>query len=356
MRHEFLSALEETGCTGKKSGWLTAFSAAFADDQLVGVIPAYLRGDSYGEYIFDWAWANAYEQGGLRYYPKITVAAPFTPASGRRILVGSDAAGLARGLIEKLDEAEATGASGIHFLCLTRAEQKLLSEFGYMPRLTHQYHWLNRGFQDFEDYLAQLRSHRRKEIKRERRKCSELGLEIVTLTGEAISEEHMRAMYTFYIQTYSRKWGSPYLNLECFLLLRQCMADQLVLVLAREGKAWVAGSIAFRKDDRLFGRYWGAAAHYPYLHFELCFYRLIDFAIAEKISLFEAGAQGEHKFQRGFTAMPVYSSHKLFHPQGAEAIGAFLSRERRATVRALKAYRAASPNKDEPQYIPELES
>ena len=163
----------------------------------------------------------------------------------------------------------------------------------------------------------------------------------------------MRAMYTFYIQTYSRKWGSPYLNLECFLALRDTMAEDLVLVLARDGKNWVAGSIAFRRDDRLFGRYWGAAAHYPYLHFELCFYRLIDFAIQEKIVLFEAGAQGEHKFQRGFTAMPVYSSHKLFHPQGAEAIASFLTRERKATARALKAYREASPNKDEPEYLPE---
>jgi uncharacterized protein len=356
MRHEFLSALEETGCTGKKSGWSTAFTAAFQGDQLVGVIPAYLRGDSYGEYIFDWAWANAYEQGGLSYYPKITVAAPFTPASGRRILRQNSGAEVVSGLVEQLDAAATAGASGIHFLCLTRPEQKLLSEFGYMPRLTHQYHWLNRGFQNFDDYLGQLRAHRRKEIKRERRKCAELGLDMVTLTGDAISEEHMCAMYTFYIQTYSRKWGSPYLNLECFLLLRERMAEDLVLVLARDGKNWVAGSIAFRKDDRLFGRYWGAAAHYPYLHFELCFYRLIDFAIGQKISLFEAGAQGEHKFQRGFTAMPVYSSHKLFHPQGAEAIGAFLARERRATVRALKAYRDASPNKDEPQYIPELDS
>ncbi|MBN8221586.1 MAG: GNAT family N-acetyltransferase [Spirochaetes bacterium] len=355
MRYEFLAALEETGCTGKRSGWQPAFTAAFDGDKLVAVIPAYLRADSYGEYIFDWAWANAYEQAGLRYYPKVTVAAPFTPATGRRILSGGDDT-CVRELVQNLEAAVHTGSSGIHFLCLTRAEQKLLSELGYLPRLTHQYHWLNRGFENFDDYLSRLRAHRRKEIRRERKKCAELGLDIVTLTGKEITEEHMRAMYTFYIQTYSRKWGSPYLNLECFLLLRQRMPGTLVLVLAREGGTWVAGSIAFRRDDKLFGRYWGAAAHYPYLHFELCFYRLIDFAIREKISLFEAGAQGEHKFQRGFTAMPVYSSHKLFHPQGAEAISAFLTRERKATARALRAYRATSPNKDEPAYLPEAES
>lgn len=356
MRYEFLAALEQTGCTGKNSGWQPAFTAAFAGERLAGVIPAYLRGDSYGEYIFDWAWANAYEQGGLRYYPKVTVAAPFTPASGRRIITGDAAPGLPRGLLENLEATVSASTSGIHFLCLTRAEQKFLSEFGYMPRLTHQYHWLNRDFKTFDDYLGELRAHRRKEIKRERKKCAELGLEIITLKDNEISEEHMRAMYTFYIQTYSRKWGSPYLNLESFLLLLKLMPERIVLVLAREGNTWVAGSIAFRDDTKLFGRYWGAAAHYPYLHFELCFYRLIEFAISENIALFEAGAQGEHKFQRGFTAMPVYSSHKLFHPQGAEAIGAFLARERRATVRALKAYRAASPNKNEPEYIPELES
>lgn len=357
MRFEFLDALEKTRCTGSKTAWQPQFVAAFDAEKITGVIPAYLRSDSYGEYIFDWAWANVYEQGGLHYYPKATVAAPFTPATGRRILTGAHVnTAIAESLVDRLDTmAHAAGTSGIHFLCLTREEQKFLSQQGYAPRLTHQYHWLNRGYNTFDDYLAELRAHRRKEIKRERKKCAELGLEIVTLTGDAIGEEHIRAMYKFYVQTYSRKWGSPYLNLETFLLLRKTMSRELVLVLARDGKDWIAGSIAFRKDDRLFGRYWGALGHYPYLHFELCFYRLIEFAVAEKISLFEAGAQGEHKFQRGFTAMPVYSSHKLFDPQGAHAIAGFLARERRATIRALRVYRENSPNKTEPAYIPELD-
>lgn len=357
MRYEFLRALEETRCTGPKTAWQPEFMAAFEGRKIAAALPAYLRSDSYGEYIFDWAWANAYEQGGLHYYPKVTVAAPFTPATGRRILSGPILdTQLAGRLIAGLEIAAGmAGTSGIHFLCLTREEQKFLSQLGFLPRLTHQYHWLNRGFNSFDDYLAGLRSHRRKEIKRERKKCAELGLDIVTLTGDAIGEDHVRAMYKFYVQTYSRKWGSPYLNLETFLQLRRTMSRELVLVLARDGKDWVAGSIAFRKDDRLFGRYWGALGHYPYLHFELCFYRLIDFAVAEKISLFEAGAQGEHKFQRGFTAMPVYSSHKLFDPQGSQAISGFLARERRSTIRALRAYRENSPNKNEQAYIPELD-
>ncbi len=356
MRFEFLHALEKTGCIGDGQPWTPRYAAQTENGKLTAVIPSYVRGDSYGEYIFDWAWANAYEQAGLSYYPKITVAAPFTPASGRRILTGREIQNpSASPLIAALEEfALAERASGIHFLCLTREEQKMLSELGYMPRITHQYHWQNRGFNSFDDYLALLRSHRRKEINRERRKAHELGLEIETLTGDAIREEHMHAMYGFYVQTYARKWGSPYLNLACFLELWKTMADSLVLVLAFDGKEAVAGSIAFRQDDRLFGRYWGAKSHYPFLHFELCLYRLIDFAIAEKISLFEAGAQGEHKFQRGFSALPVYSSHKLFHPQGAAAIAQFLTRERRATIRALKMYRKASPNKDEPEYLAEF--
>jgi len=357
MRHEFLSALEETGCTGKDHAWQPMFVREKSNGNLVGAIPAFLRTDSYGEYIFDWAWANAYAQGGLSYYPKVTVAAPFTPATGRRILTGATLdRTIARAMLEKLStEAEARRASGIHFLCTTREEQKFLTEQGYIPRITHQYHWLNRGFQKFDDYLEVLRAHRRKEIKRERKKCAELGLRIELIRGDEITDAHMLAMFEFYSATYARKWGSPYLNRDAFLRLRATMSGMIVLVLAYEGTRPVAGSIAFRKDDRLFGRYWGALGHYPYLHFELCFYRLIEFAIAEKISIFEAGAQGEHKFQRGFEAMPVFSSHRLFHPQGAAAIGDFLRRERAATVRALRAYRSVSPNKGDPHFLPELD-
>ena len=360
MRYEFLRALEDTACTGQQTGWIPCHAIARNATGMTGALAAYLRSDSYGEYIFDWAWANAYEQAGLAYYPKITVAAPFTPATGNRILrtarEGNSLNETGPKLITDLEDfAVKAGASGIHFLCLTREEQKFLSDVGYLPRITHQYHWLNRNFSNFDDYLDGLRAHRRKEIRRERRKVDELGLRIELLTGSQIREQHMRAMFAFYLQTYSRKWGSPYLNMACFLELWKTMADSIVLILASDRDEIVAGSIAFRAHDRLFGRYWGASAHYPYLHFELCFYRLIEYAITEKISIFEAGAQGEHKFQRGFTAMPVFSSHKLFHPQGAGAIAQFLSRERRATLRALRAYRKASPNKQEAAYIPELD-
>lgn len=354
MRYEFLAALEDTGCIGKGTAWRPLLFLAYAPG-LVAAIPAFVRSDSYGEYIFDWAWANAYVQAGIAYYPKLTVAAPFTPATGRRIL-GEPGQTVHEALLAALaKESQRRGISGIHVLCETRDEQRLLSAHGYSPRLTHQYHWINRGYGEFDDYLSSLRAHRRKEIRRERRKAAELGLSIRTLVGDEIGETEMLAMYAFYVETYARKWGSPYLNRDTFLALYQTMRSFLVLVFAFDGNKPVAGSIAFRAGDRLFGRYWGALAYYPFLHFELCLYRLIDFAINEGIQLFEAGAQGEHKFARGFTAMPVYSSHRLFHPQGAAAIDEFLRQERRATARAIHAYRAASPNKNEPQYVPELE-
>jgi predicted N-acyltransferase len=355
MRHEFFAALEKTGCIGAGTAWQPLLLFAY-DPKLIAAIPAFIRSDSYGEYIFDWAWANAYAQAGLAYYPKITVAAPFTPASGRRLLGSADDTVQSALISALIEESRKKGFSGIHVLCETRDEQRLLSRYGFTPRLTHQYHWLNRDFKTFDDYLAGLRAHRRKEIKRERRKAAELGLRIRTVTGDEIREADMLAMYSFYTATYARKWGSPYLNRDTFLELHRTMRSFLVLVLACDGEKPVAGSIAFRAADRLYGRYWGASAYYPFLHFELCIYRLIDFAIAQKIRLFEAGAQGEHKFARGFTAMPVFSSHRLFHPQGAAAIDDFLRRERRATARAIHAYRAASPNKDEPAYVPELDA
>ncbi|MFZ5629098.1 MAG: GNAT family N-acetyltransferase [Spirochaetota bacterium] len=354
MRHEFFAALENTGCIGRTSAWQPLLFLGF-NPQLVAAIPAFIRSDSYGEYIFDWAWANAYAQAGIAYYPKLAIAAPFTPATGRRLLGDTDPNVQTALMAAMVDECEKRGMSGIHVLCETRDEQRFLSHHAFSPRLTHQYHWLNRGFATFDDYLGSLRAHRRKEIRRERRKAAELGLRIRTLTGDAISEDDMLAMYSFYVETYARKWGSPYLNRETFLELYETMRSYLVLVLADDGGRPVAGSIAFRAADRLYGRYWGALAYYPFLHFELCIYRLIDYAIEEKIKLFEAGAQGEHKFARGFTAMPVLSSHRLFHTQGAAAIEDFLRRERRATARAIHAYRAASPNKDEPAYVPEPE-
>lgn len=354
MRHEFFAALENTGCIGKGTAWQPLLFLA-DNPQLVAAIPAFIRSDSYGEYIFDWAWANAYAQAGIAYYPKLTIAAPFTPATGRRLLGKVDDAVQGALLSAVIKQSERKGLSGIHVLCETRDEQRLLSHYAFSPRLTHQYHWLNRNFKTFDDYLAGLRAHRRKEIKRERRKAAELGLRIRTLTGDEISEAAMLAMYSFYTETYARKWGSPYLNRDTFLELYRTMRSFLVLVLAYDEEKPVAGSIAFRAADRLYGRYWGALGYYPFLHFELCIYRLIDYAIEQKIQLFEAGAQGEHKFARGFTAMPVLSSHRLFHPQGAAAIEDFLRRERRATARAIHAYRAASPNKDEPAYLPELE-
>ncbi|HRP68345.1 MAG TPA: GNAT family N-acetyltransferase [Turneriella sp.] len=342
MRYEFLSALEETACIGKNTTWQVNAFAAFQNDTLCAVAPAFVRYDSYGEYIFDWAWANAYHNAGLSYYPKLTVAAPFTPATGRRILTGSHNLVSIASAVHALKNFSKNTVSGIHFLCTTRAEQRALSQLGFAPRVTHQYHWHNRQYKSFDDYLSHLHSHRRKEIKRERKKCSEHNLRIETFAGEAIREEHIRAMYVFYCNTYARKWGSPYLNERTFFLLWKNMTQSLVLNLAHDGKSWVAGALAFYTPNKIFGRYWGAVNNYPYLHFELCLYRFIEFAIRKNIATFDAGAQGEHKFQRGFMPTPIYSSHLLFHTQAFDMISAFLSQERHETIQLLKASRQSS--------------
>ncbi len=347
MRHEFFDALEKTGCIGAGTSWEPTLFLAYEEATLVGAIPAFRRWDSFGEYIFDWSWAQAYANAGIEYYPKLTVAAPFTPATGRRFLCAEPGQNVITITLANaaVDFARSEGLSGVHVLCETQAEQTALAGLSFMPRITHQYHWVNSGFDTFADYLARLRSHRRKDILRERRKVNELGLDIVTLTGGGIREKHMLAMYRFYIQTYERKWGEPYLNCDTFLALWRSMPECLVLTMAFEGPEPVAGALAFRSADHLYGRYWGAKRQYPFLHFELCLYRLIEHAIEEKISLFEAGAQGEHKFQRGFDARPVYSSHVLFNPDAARAIAHFLDNERAATERFLEESRLASPIK-----------
>lgn len=343
MRHAFFYALETTGCIGAQTSWQPCLFLAYDGAALVGAVPVFRRSDSFGEYIFDWAWAQAYANARLAYYPKLTVAAPFTPATGRRFLCAEPGQNVITITLANavLNFARSEGLSGVHVLCETQAEQNALENLSFLSRITHQYHWVNAGFDTFADYLARLRSHRRKDILRERRKVQSLGLQIKTFAGDAVCEEHVLAMYRFYIQTYERKWGEPYLNRDTFLALWRSMPECLVLTMAFEEGEPVAGAIAFRAADHLYGRYWGAQRPYPFLHFELCLYQLIEFSIAHKIMLFEAGAQGEHKFQRGFDARPVYSSHLLFNPDAARAIAHFLQNERVQT-QGILASRTAS--------------
>ncbi len=347
--YEFLRALELAGCVGEATAWRPRHLLAYRAGALAGATPYYHKLDSYGEYVFDHEWAAAYQRAGLSYYPKGLSAAPFTPANGDRLLTRADdpdAAALQNALAAALQtRAAAEGLSSVHCLFHSVADRDAFANAGYLERVSIQYHWENRGYATFEDFLADLRSQKRKQIKKERRAAAEHGLRIELLTGDAIQPEHMEAMFAFYMDTGSRKWGRPYLNREWFRVIHALFRERIVLLLAFDGDRPVAGTLNFRKGRRLFGRYWGAAADYSCLHFELCYYRLIEYAIQEGIELFEAGAQGEHKFLRGFAARPCYSSHWIVDPAGRAAIARFLDSERAYMSQAVLDYNEQSPLK-----------
>jgi predicted N-acyltransferase len=348
MEYEFLDTLHEAGAVGEETTWQPRYLTLRRGGRLVAAAPFYVKWDSYGEFIFDWQWADAYHRARVPYYPKVVVAAPFTPATGRRLLVHPEAsfdACAGRLAAELIDYAEREGLSGVHVLFLSRDESEFLASRGFMPRITQQYHWENRGYGCFDDFLADLRSSKRKQIVKERRAVAGLGLTVEVIEGEAIREEHVEALWDFYVDTTGRKWGQPYLNRECFTRLLSDFRHRLVLVMARDAGRWVAGTLNVYKGSTLYGRYWGTSGDYPGLHFECCYYRLIEYAIGRGLVRFEAGAQGEHKFLRGFAARPTYSAHALFHPGGRAAIAAYLEAEREAAADTIERYNRLSPLK-----------
>ena len=360
--YEFLAALEETGVVGAGTPWQPRHVTAWRGGDLVGAVPFYLRWDSYGEYIFDFGWAEAYERAGLRYYPKGVVAVPFTPVTGSRILLApglsldeaAGAAQVARGqevagaMVEALMHlATALDLSGVHFLFPRRAEHDFLVSRGFLSRVTHQYHWENRDYRTFDDYLADLRSKKRKQVLHERAEVVAQGFRIDVVEGDDVRDEHVDAIWGFYLATAGRKWSQPYLVRETFDALARTWKRRLVLVLASRNGRYVAGTFNVRGRDTLFGRYWGATAHFPSLHFECCYWTLIEYAIARGMHLVEAGAQGEHKFLRGFNARPTYSAHWIAHPGGERAIGDFLTHEREQNEAVIESYNRASPVKSE---------
>lgn len=348
LEYEFLESMEISGCVGPHTTWMPRYLVLRDGSAMAGAIVAYIRFDSYGEYIFDWEWVRAFENARLRYYPKLVAAIPFTPATGTRISVHpgypfEECAGiLARGLVEL---AVREKCSSVHVLFLTERECSLLERLGFLTRLTHQYHWKNRNYGNFEDFLSDLRSGRRKQIKKERRSLEGSGLEIRIVEKDDIKEEHIDAVWDFYIDTHSRKWGSAYLNREFFDLMLEKYRHRLVLVMARGGGKWVGGSFNVVKNNRLFGRYWGSVESWSNLHFECCFYSLIDYSINKGIDIFEAGAQGEHKFLRGFGAVPTYSSHLILNEAAGRAISSYLDHERGYTEGLIEQYNRQSPLK-----------
>ncbi len=348
LEHEFLYGLEVCGVVGANTAWQPRYLLARDAGALVGAAALFIKYDSYGEYIFDWAWADAYNRAGLSYYPKAVVAAPFTPVSGNRLLVHPRAAyePTASALLARMLElVEEESLSSLHLLFTGEREHELLSSHGLLPRITHQFHWENRGYADFDEFLGELRSKKRKHIVIERRKVAELGLDIDVLEGEAIGPEHMEAMWGFYLDTVSRKWSQAYLNKAFFDFLLERFRHRLVMVVARAGGRLIAATLNFRKNGRLSGRYWGTSQDHPGLHFECCYYRLLDYAIARGLSVVEAGAQGEHKFLRGFAARPTYSTHWIADAGARRAVSDFLDSERSHTLEVIKGYNAVSPLK-----------
>lgn len=342
---DFLEAVESSGCAQADTGWGPRHMLAHdASDKLVGAAPLYLKMHSRGEFIFDHAWADALHRAGGRYYPKLLCAVPFTPVTGRRLLAAGPhrteiQRALARGIVNAAAQARVSSA---HFNFLEDETWKMLGGEGLLLREDQQFHWINRGYSSFDDFLDALASRKRKMLRRERREAQE-GLDIVRVTGADLTTKHWDAFFKFYMDTGGRKWGSPYLNREFFQLLHERMADKCLLVLAMNGERPIAGALNMIGSDTLYGRYWGRVVDKPFLHFEICYYQAIDFAIERGLAKVEAGAQGEHKLTRGYEPALTRSAHWIAHAGLRSAVSHYLDSERVAVEEGIDELQAYSP-------------
>ncbi len=343
--HAFLLALEESACTGPRTGWLPRHVALRTEDgALAGVAPAYAKSHSYGEYVFDHGWARAFEAAGGSYYPKLQVAVPFSPVPGARLLMRRDAALPPTALATALAKAtESLDLSSCHVTFCTEPEVEALREAGWLHRLGVQFHWNNPGYATFDDFLGALSSRKRKSIRRERRDAGAAGLTFRTLRGPEISPATWRQFHKFYRSTTDRKWGSAYLTARFWPLMAERLGDRVVLMVAERDGTPVAGALNLLGDGVLYGRNWGTLVEAPFLHFELCYYQALDFAIAHGLSRVEAGAQGEHKIQRGYLPARTHSAHLIAHPGLRRAVGDALRRERAAMEEEIEALATLSP-------------
>jgi uncharacterized protein len=335
LSHAFLSALETSGSATAKAGWQPLPIAIDAPDgSLAGALPAYVKSHSQGEYIFDHSWADAWQRAGGHYYPKLQIAVPFTPVPGPRLLTEDEA--IARGLIAAAEAVvQRHDLSSAHATFIEPRDIARFRQAGWLIREGTQFHWANDGYESFDDFLGALSSRKRKAIRKERA-AANAGLEIVEITGDAISEAHWNDFWYFYQDTGARKWGRPYLTRELFSLIGRTMAHKILLVFAlRDGRP-IAGALNMIGADALFGRYWGCREDVPFLHFELCYYRAIDYAITHRLSRVEAGAQGEHKLARGYSPVPTWSAHYIADPGFRRAVGEYLEREREAVEREIE--------------------
>lgn len=344
--HAFLSALEEAGCVSRRTGWLPLHVRVEREGRLVGAAPCYLKSHSQGEYVFDHGWADAYERAGGSYYPKLQVSVPFTPVTGPRFLIapGEDPDTTAAALVAGLRALRAeTEASSIHVTFARAREAEQAEALGMLPRIDQQFHWENEGYAAFDDFLGALASRKRKAIKRERREALSQGITVEHKTGADITEADWDAFYEFYQDTSARKWGRPYLNRTFFSLIGARMPERILLVIAKNAGRPIAGAINFIGDTALYGRNWGCIEDHPFLHFEVCYYQAIDFAIARGLKRVEAGAQGEHKLARGYRPVPMHSAHDIADPALARAVADYLKRERSHVNAAIAEYAAMSP-------------
>ena len=352
LSHEFLLALERSGSATAATGWQAAHVVAETDGRLVGAVPLYLKAHSWGEFVFDFAWARAHERHGLPYYPKLVAASPFTPAGGPRFLLapGPDSAAVAEALLEAVRGLRRQrGASSLHALFVTREERDWLAGRGLLCRLDCQFHWQNRGYQSFDDFLGTFTAVKRKKVRRERRRVAEAGIRFRELHGDDLDEALLDLIYAMHARTFAERGNPPYLTPDFFREIARTMPRVLMIQLALRRSQPVACAIFLRGADTLYGRYWGAAGEHHSLHFEACYHQGIEYCIREKLARFEPGTQGEHKLARGFEPEPVWSMHELAHPAFHGAVAAYLERERdhvlayMAAVRDHVPFRRAGP-------------
>lgn len=340
VSHAFLSALEQSKSVAPEAGWAPLHILLESEGDLIGAAPLYAKGHSQGEYIFDHHWADAYARAGGRYYPKLLCAAPFTPVPGPRLLAatGEARAGLAAAIVSV---AQRMGSSSAHINFVEEADARVLAALGFLSRMGEQYHWFNRGYDAFDDFLAALSSRKRKAVRRERREAGASGLTFRRLIGAEITERHWDAFWLFYQDTGARKWGQPYLTRTFFRIIADTMGDSLVFFVAESDDRPIAGALNFIGGDALFGRYWGCLEDHPFLHFELCYYQAIEFAIERGLARVEAGAQGQHKIARGYEPVATHSAHWIADEGFRDAIARYLDAEREQTgmeIEALKDY------------------
>ena len=354
VSYNFLSALEDSGSVVAETGWQPQHMVLGNESgEVSAVVPLYLKTHSYGEYIFDWNWAEAYHRAGGNYYPKLQIAVPFTPVTGRRLLINPDTSPetfrrIQRTLISGLLQlTEKLGVSSFHMTFIDKQGWEVCGEYGLLQRIDRQFHWLNDGYANFDDFLTTLTSRKRKGIRKERKVALASGVKISRLSGNDIKERHWDAFYRFYRDTSDRKWGQAYLNRQFFTLLGQRLNDKIMLVIAEVDGEAVGGALNLIGEDTLFGRYWGCLDHYRFLHFEACYYQAIEFAIEHGLGKVEAGAQGQHKLQRGYLPHTTYSAHWIADPGFRNAVARFLEQEREAVDDEIEALSNFSPFRSE---------